>query len=85
MTYGEFATAIGLRGADDHWHIRYREQVVAVLDYLAAIRPANERTLAHRVVNAESGQPGAGLAKSVRIVTETQASPLPSGQAGAPN
>jgi len=75
MRYGEFAKAIGLISDNEGWEAWHRTQVSEILNLVAATErqgaPTNDipPLQFERIVTAD-GQPGAGVHKSSRIVTE---------------
>lgn len=67
MTYGDFASAIGLMHGDDGWKIWHRSQVTEILSLIAAA--AGKKTdLDFTLVHDQKGQHGKGLGKKSRIV-----------------
>lgn len=65
MHYGDFTRVIGLRGANEAWHVRYRKLVTDILDIAAQC----DRTLEFdRLVKKFDGEPGSGFHKTSRIV-----------------
>jgi hypothetical protein len=71
MTYGEFATAIGLRAPGEKWVSYHRRQVGDTLHLIAAVaKKAGEggKIDFSRVYVAATGKPGKGLHKEARLV-----------------
>ncbi len=72
MRYGELARAIGLIRDDGGWHVRHRRQITTILCIAAAVeREAGDGGAQalefERIVN-ETGEPGAGVLRTSRIV-----------------
>lgn len=77
MRYQQFAKAIGLIADGDAWQIRYREQVRAILQIMAAVerqglggRREETDALDFDLIVNEKGEPGAGVEKTSRIVQD---------------
>ena len=76
MTYERFARAIGLIADGERWVIKHREQVRAILRIIAAVereglggRRRNIVPLDFNLIVDRRGNPGAGVEKTSRIVT----------------
>jgi len=77
MRYNEFAKAIGLMSDSDQWEARHRQQVEAILHIVAAVERqqwggggTDLEPLEFERIVTEDGQPGTGIVKNSRIVTE---------------
>lgn len=74
MSYADFARSIGILGRTATWAPWHRQQTQSVLNIVAAV----EKAAGHkgpalqyaRVINQRTGQPGKGVAKTSKIVTE---------------
>ena len=75
LTYQQFAEAIGLKAESEPWHPRYRQQVTSVLSLLAAVEKQahEEASPFHRIVNANTGKPGAGVRRDTRLIAVNKA------------
>ena len=74
MRYAQFATAIGLISEGEGWQAWHRQQVVAILNLVAATENqagenAGTQPLEYQRVVTEDGQPGTGVHKVSKIVT----------------
>jgi hypothetical protein len=70
LTYQQFAEVIGLKVENEPWHPSHRQQVGNVLKLLAAVeKSAVEKASSfQRIVNADTGEPGAGFYRDVKLV-----------------
>jgi hypothetical protein len=69
ITYRQFAVAIGLMAESEKWQAWHRQQVTDVLDWIAATekRAGGTELDYRRIVNAQTGEPGAGVTRNSRI------------------
>jgi hypothetical protein len=71
MTYGQFARTIGLLGDDEPWKVWHRKQVSDVLYLIGAVekQTTNSDPIDFGlIVDAHTGESGAGLNREARIV-----------------
>jgi len=72
MSYKELAIAIGLMGSGERWEAWHRSQISEILDLTAAAehQGSSAATLEFDRVMRQDGQPGSGVHKFSRIVSE---------------
>lgn len=72
MHYKELAIAIGLLGMDEKWEVWHRSQISEILNLTAAAEHQGSRSpmLEFDRVVRQDGQPGSGVHKFSRIVSE---------------
>jgi len=72
MHFKELAIAISLMRADEKWEAWHRSQISEILDLTAAAehQGSSAPTLEFERIVRQDGQPGAGVNKYSRIVSE---------------
>ncbi|MFL5240256.1 MAG: hypothetical protein ACJ8EL_22200 [Rhizomicrobium sp.] len=74
MTYGELAKAIGMIKSGERWEAWHRNQIGDILKIIRAVEvqsgsAADNPIEFEKIVTAE-GEPGTGIAKNTRIVSD---------------
>ncbi len=75
MSYRDLAKAVGLIRGDEGWKPWHRQQVPDILCIAAAVERFGTTTIADplefdRIINEDTGEPGAGVFKDSFIVRE---------------